>query len=267
MGSADLPRSFVGSLETVATQSEMAEKIKHDPPQIIFMAEPAILVTIDGEPRLVREKESSLMRVVNTPFTILLAPEPPTYYLNANQKTWYMASDIKGEWRVADQVPTAVAARAPKPADEAEKTGSDDDLESGPPPKIVVATEPTELISSTGKPEYTPIKDTGLLYLSNSDSDVFMAIESQEIYILLAGRWFSGKSLNGPWQYVPGENCPLILPRFLKIQSWRWFSMLCPEPRPPARRLSKRKSPRLPRLIAKMPRLKSSMTASPVLKR
>ncbi len=209
----DLPIALdrlLASLETVATQSEMAEKIKHEPPQIIFMPEPAILVTIDGEPRLVSEKESSLMRVVNTPFTILLVAEKKTYYLNADQKTWYMAGDIKGEWRVAEKVPTAVAARAPKPdpANEAENADSDDNLESGPPPKIVVATVPTELISSTGKPEYTPIKDTGLLYLSNSDSDVFLAIESQEIYILLAGRWFSSKSLNGPWHYVPSLELP-----------------------------------------------------------
>ncbi|MCD6430870.1 MAG: hypothetical protein J7L57_06605 [Deltaproteobacteria bacterium] len=201
---------LLASLETVATQSQMAEKIKHDPPQIIFMPEPAILVTIDGEPRLVRENESSLMRVVNTPFTILLVPEKETYYLNADQKTWYMAGDIKGEWRIADQVPTVVAALAPKPdqVEEAENSGFYDKLELGPPPKVVVATEPTELISSTGKPEYTPIKDTGLLYLSNSDSDVFMVIESQKIYILLAGRWFSSKSLNGPWQYVPGDKLP-----------------------------------------------------------
>ena len=75
-------------------------------------------------------------------------------------------------------------------------------------PKIVLATEPTELISAIGKPEYTPIKDTGLLFLSNSSSDVFMLIESQEIYILLAGRWFSSKSFDGPWQYVPGEKLP-----------------------------------------------------------
>ena len=210
----DLPISLdrlLASLETVATQSEMAEKIKHDPPQIIFMPEPAILVTIDGEPRLVSEKESSLMRVVNTPFTILLVPEEKTYYLNADQKTWYKATEMKGEWRVADRVPAAVAARAPKPDqadEEAEKAASDDNLKSGVPPKIVVATEPTELISSIGKPEYTPIKDTGLLYLSNSDSDVFLTIESQESYILLAGRWFSSKSLNGPWKYVPGEELP-----------------------------------------------------------
>ena len=75
----------------------------------------------------------------------------------------------------------------------------------------MVATEPTELISSTGKPEYTPIENTGLLYLSNSDSDVFMLIDSQEIYILLAGRWFSSKSFNGPWNYVSGKNCQPIL--------------------------------------------------------
>ena len=210
----DLPISLdrlLASLETVATQSEMAEKIKHDPPQVIFMPEPAILVSIDGEPRLVSEKESSLMRVVNTPFTILLVPEEKTYYLNADQKTWYKATEIKGEWRVADRVPSEVAARTPKSEqtdEQGEKADFDNNLKPGPPPKIVVATEPTELISSSGQPEYTPIKDTSLLYLSNSDSDVFLEIGNQENYVLMAGRWFSSKNLTGPWQYVPGEKLP-----------------------------------------------------------
>ncbi|MBN2808801.1 MAG: carbohydrate-binding family V/XII [Deltaproteobacteria bacterium] len=202
---------LLASLETVATRSAMAEKLKNEPPQIIFMPEPAILVTIDGEPRLVAEEKSSLLRVVNTPFTILLVPEEKTYYLNADQKTWYKASEIKGEWRVADKVPAAVALRAPQPEpveEGQESSAPDDKTELGPAPKIVVATEPTELISCTGKPEYTPIQGTGLLYLSNSDSDLFLAIESQDYYILLAGRWFSSRSLNGPWHYVAGTELP-----------------------------------------------------------
>ncbi|MEA3333895.1 MAG: hypothetical protein U9Q58_09885, partial [Pseudomonadota bacterium] len=210
----ELPLSLdrlLASIETASTQNEMAEQIKHDPPKIIFIPEPAILVTLDGEPRLISEKESLLMRVVNTPFTIFLVPGDKTYYLNADLKTWYKASDIKGEWRIADQVPAAVAERAPKPDevdDEVKADYPDKDFKPGPVPKIVVATEPTELISATGKPEYTPIKGIGLLFLSNSDSDVFMLIESQEIYILLAGRWFASKSLDGPWHYVPGEKLP-----------------------------------------------------------
>ncbi|MBW2284346.1 MAG: carbohydrate-binding family V/XII, partial [Deltaproteobacteria bacterium] len=86
--------------------------------------------------------------------------------------------------------------------------------EPGPPPKIIVVTEPTELISSTGKPEYTPISGTDLLYMSNSDSDVLMHIGNQEHYIFLSGRWYAAAKLQGPWRYVPGGELP---PDFAKI--------------------------------------------------
>jgi hypothetical protein len=90
--------------------------------------------------------------------------------------------------------------------DEADKTG--------PPPKVIVATKPTELISSNGKPEYTPISGTDLLYMSNTDSDVLLDINKQEHYVLLAGRWYASTKLDGPWRYVPGDKLP---PDFAKI--------------------------------------------------
>ena len=207
----ELPVSLdhlLASLETIATQNEMAAKIKHDPPRIIFTPEPAILVTIDGEPRLVNEEDSSLMRVVNTPFTILLVPEEKTYYLHADQKTWYKAADIRGEWQIATRVPALVAAHAPEADDQTTEVDIEEPEIPGPPPKIILATEASELISSAGKPQYTPIENTDLLYMSNTGSDVFLAIENQRYYVLLAGRWFSSISLNGPWQYVQNEQLP-----------------------------------------------------------
>jgi hypothetical protein len=46
------------------------------------------------------------------------------------------------------------------------------------------------------------------MYMSNTDSDVLLYIKSQEHYVLLAGRWYAGSKLQGPWQYVPGEELP-----------------------------------------------------------
>ncbi len=82
------------------------------------------------------------------------------------------------------------------------------EAEPGPPPKIIIATEPTELISSTGEPEYTPISGTDLLYMSNTDSDVLLHLNNQLHYVLLAGRWYAADSLDGPWRYVRGDELP-----------------------------------------------------------
>jgi hypothetical protein len=203
------------TLEVAEQRAETAQNINTDPPKILFVPEPAVLISLDGEPRLTKEENTELMRVINSPFTILFAPSQKTYYLYADIDTWYASNDIQGDWTVAKKVPAEVAARAPKMETEPAETDQEDDTgKPGPPPKVIVAFEPTELISSNGKPEYTPISGTDLLYMSNSDSDVLLDINNQEHYVLLAGRWYASAKLDGPWRYVPGEKLP---PDFAKI--------------------------------------------------
>ena len=198
------------SLDVREQRISAASQISTEPPIIIFMPEPAVLITVDGEPRLKKEEDSNLMRVINTPYTVLLDSSNKTYYLNADAKTWYTSTDIKGEWTVAQSVPQEVAALAPEPdpAEIEDPEEIEEGGEPGPPPVIVVATDPTELISSTSEPEYTPIPGTDLLYMSNTDSDVLLHLTTQLHYVLLAGRWFAADSLDGPWAYLPGEDLP-----------------------------------------------------------
>ena len=212
----DLPISMdrlLTSLDLAQTRFAASEKINTDPPRILFSTEPAVLISIDGEPRLHQEDGSTLMRVINTPFTLLMDPSNNTYYLNADAGVWYQAGDILGEWSLAKQVPTEIAKRAP--AVEAEsKTRQDDDPddnqagEPGPPPRIIIATEPSELIVVEGKPEFTPVAGTELLFMSNTDSDVLLDVASQQYYAVLAGRWYTAEQLDGKWSYVSGENLP-----------------------------------------------------------
>ncbi len=211
----DLPISIdrlLTTLDLAEKRLAAAEDINTDAPKILFLPEPAVLITLDGKPRLKPIDDTRLMRVVNTPFTMLFETTTKTYYLNADTDVWYSASDVESDWTLAQKVPAQVAALAPKPdpEDEAEENEDPDEEtpEPGPPPKIIVTTEPTELISSNGEPEYTPISETDLLYLSNSDSDVFLHLNNQQHYILLAGRWYAASSLEGPWAYVPGEKLP-----------------------------------------------------------
>ena len=207
---------LVETLELEEKRRIAAEKINTSPPEIIFMSEPAALVVIDGEPRLKKIENTPLLRVVNTPFTILLSQADRKYYLYAGSDTWYTSSDIKGNWVITSGVPAEVAAMAPPPAEGRDEILPDDRelIGSGPPPVIIVSTEPAELISSYGEPEYTPISRTSLLYMSNTDSDVLLHIAEQQYYVLLAGRWYRSPSLNGPWEYVAGEDLP---PDFSRI--------------------------------------------------
>ena len=196
------------TLEREEKRSEEAENISTKPPKIIFINEPAVLISIDGEPRLKEEADSDLMRVINTPYTILFEPSTKQYYLNADEKKWYLADDIKGDWQLATTVPYEVSELAPEVEDEEFPDDSENELDEAQIPKIIVSTEPAELISATGDPEFIPINSTDLLYVSNTDSDVLKSIKDQNYYVLLSGRWYASSSLKGPWEYVAGEDLP-----------------------------------------------------------
>ncbi|RLB87654.1 MAG: hypothetical protein DRH26_15185, partial [Deltaproteobacteria bacterium] len=200
--------SLLATLETAEKQQVNTQKINTDPPRIIFERQPAVLISLDGEPNMKPEKNSDLMRVINTPFTILLKQKENTYYLFADTDTWYKTQDIKGQWEIAYSVPKEVAKMAPESADEEEGADGEEASKPGPEPKIIVVTEPTELISCTGDPEFTPISGTELLYISNTESDVLLHLTSQSYYILLAGRWFTSNSMEGPWKYVTVDKLP-----------------------------------------------------------
>lgn len=196
---------LMSTLELEDRRSDIAESISTKAPKIIFVNEPAVLISIDGEPRMKEVPNSKLMRVNNTPYTILFDTSSKTYYLNADAKTWYAANDIKGDWSVAKSVPNEVAALAPKHEEDEQP---DESRKPGPIPKIIVETVPAELISATGDPEFTPISGTDLLYVSNTESDILKDINSQNYYVLLSGRWYAGANLSGPWKYMPGKELP-----------------------------------------------------------
>jgi hypothetical protein len=87
-------------------------------------------------------------------------------------------------------------------------TADEREPSAAPKPRIIVATQPAELIVSTGPPTYSSLVGNELLYMSNTEADVVMDVPSHQYYVLLSGRWFTGKSLTGPWTYVPPNELP-----------------------------------------------------------
>jgi len=195
---------LIASLDIEKQQIKASEGIRTESPEILFVPEPAVLISIDGEPRLKKENNSNVMRVINTPYTLLLDPDSGSYFLNASEKIWYKAKDLNGDWKLTGYVPKKIANLAVK----SDKQQSSSSREKGKAPKIIVSTRPAELISTAGAPEYSPISGTSLLYMSNTESHVLMDVTSQKHYVLLAGRWYVAKSMQGPWSFVPGDKLP-----------------------------------------------------------
>lgn len=203
---------LTSGLQAVHGYDDPPETISTVPPEIIYVNYRAVLVTLDGQPRLQKIQGSSLMRVVNTPFFLVLDSASSNYYLYG-AGTWYASSDVlSSNWSPGVTPTSEVLSEFRKTESQTlgQQTGA---ASSGTPPRVIVVTEPAELISSDGDPQYTLIVDQELEYMTNTSRDVFLVPATGDIYTLLSGRWFRSASLNGPWEYTPSNSLPSAFSR------------------------------------------------------
>ncbi len=199
------------TLGVVQKAKEESKQLQNAPPKIIFAAVPTTLVVLDGPPKLQAADVTGVMRVVNTPFILLLDLESKHYFLKAGD-TWQTAADLNGPWVPTGSVPASVVEQGNKLSDQnaganAQPPGQPARVAPGPT-QIIVSQEPAELITSDGTPSYTPLPGNDLLYMSNTTADVFMEVASQQFFVLLSGRWYQGRGLNGPWTFVDSDKLP-----------------------------------------------------------
>ena len=178
------------------------EGIKADPPTIFFSKTPAVVVNLDGDPIWSPIKENDLKFAVNTNWDLFQHGPTSTYYLR-NNDSWLKASDVKGPWTPAGTLPDSFT-----------KLPAEDnwtDVKAGLPgkpikaaavPKVFVSLQPAELILLTAEPSYLLVPGTGLLWVSNTESDVFRMGKTGSVYYLVAGRWFSAPDFTGPWTFA-----------------------------------------------------------------
>jgi hypothetical protein len=178
--------------------------VKADPPAIYFSKTPAVIVNIDGDPIWSPIKDNNLKFAVNTNWDLfqLDTAESLAYYLR-NNDTWLKATDFKGPWTPAGKLPESFTKL---PAEENWKDVKDNlpgkSIKESDVPKVFVSTQPAELILLRGEPNYLLVAGTKLLWVSNTDSDVFRMGKTGLVYYLVAGRWFSSPDFEGPWTFA-----------------------------------------------------------------
>ncbi|HEY6170890.1 MAG TPA: carbohydrate-binding family V/XII, partial [Candidatus Kapabacteria bacterium] len=205
----DYPISLDKLLASVEEENKIQDaNLKNDPPIIYYRKEPTLLVNFDGAPRVQKDEQMNMERVVNTPILIIKAPEDSKFYLYSG--LWYMASDVKGTWSQASKLPSSIESISKQVKEQELKTQKENGATppAATPSKIITSEKPAELIQSKGEAKFTAIDKTKLLYMSNSDDDIFMEITSQKYYILLSGRWYSSDKLEGPWSFVAADKLP-----------------------------------------------------------
>jgi hypothetical protein len=197
-------------LDAVERERTAAQGMNPKPPRILYSSKPAALITLDGPPQLRALTNSPLMRVVNTPYAMVFDPAEKRYWLQGSYE-WFSATDWPGEWTPFARPPAAVAAAVPE---EAAADGPSVGTVTGVSPRIVVATEPTELVVTRGEATYSPVAGSDLLYVNNSDQLLFFTIDTKEFYVAFSGRWYCSPALTGPWDPVASDKLP---PAFAKI--------------------------------------------------
>ncbi|HTS74928.1 MAG TPA: hypothetical protein VMG40_01925 [Bryobacteraceae bacterium] len=193
---------------TQAESKAEAVHLRNNPPKIIFSKTPSVLILIDGEPVYRVVEATFYQRIVNTPALILFDPAANTFYLDGGNY-WMTASNLKGPWTLAVNPPADLESVKEQLTSSEEREPSEaPPVAPGNPPAVFVSTVPAELLVTRGEPAYAPIAGANLLYVTNSDNDIFVDTKTQRFYTLLAGRWFRANSLESSWEWVPGEQLP-----------------------------------------------------------
>jgi hypothetical protein len=189
-------------VDASAIRPNNVDGLKADPPVIFHSTRDAVLVNLDGDPIWSPIANNDLRYAVNTNWDLFEHPPTKTFYLR-HDRIWLKAAAIKGPWVAGGALP---ASFLKLPADdnwkEVKTAIPGRAVAANAVPTVFVSTVPAELILVQGDPHYEPVTGTRLLWLRNSEADVFRLGATGPIYYLVAGRWFSAPGFGGPWTFA-----------------------------------------------------------------
>jgi len=216
----DLQTPQVVALDEMNANLERSKDLAKDadvnlsPPPIFYSEKPAVLLAFMGEPdfKAVDPKTNKVLFALNTNWDLLMDVASSTYYLLIGDG-WVKTKNLNtGPWEIVKSVPSSFATL---PDDENWKDVKKA-LKAQPfelVPQVFISKQPGELIETQGAPQMSPVSGTSLLYVKNTESDVFFYSGDAHYYYLVEGRWFKAKQLIGPW-----ESATFDLPKeFAKI--------------------------------------------------
>lgn len=190
----------MAALDTSQIKPRNMEGVKSDPPVVFFSETPAVLVNIDGEPIWSPIKDNDLQFAVNTNWDFFQYPPSKTYYLRVDT-SWMKASSVDGPWVPQAELPGSFA-KLPDDDNWADVKKALPAHRTASLPSVFISQKPAELILLNGTPKYLPVQGTRLMWVSNTDSDVFRLGTDGPVYFLVSGRWFSAPTFAGPWTFA-----------------------------------------------------------------
>ena len=199
----DVVRALPADFE-IPQQASAGPQLNFSPPRIVVSSRPMRLLLIDGPPAQVSIPATEVEFVVNTDWDVFHDKTSGVWYI-LDDGHWITNNFLSsGDWRRTAELPRdfltlqvssewpQVAAAMP-PVKAADK-----------PAPFTISYEPTELVVIDGEARLEAIGGSGLQYVANTESDLF--IYGDRYYYLASGRWFYTKSLDRQWFAV--KNLP-----------------------------------------------------------
>ena len=199
---------IVSAVALSEQQMRQVEASKEVPP-IFVSQEPAMLVMFIGKPVVEPIGDTGLLFATNTNWDVFMTiGATPTYFLRADA-SWYSTTDPKSNvWQPAGKLPEAFA-KLPSDDNWAEVRANLPGKPASGPLKVYYSDRPGELIVIGGNPQMSPAAGAALMYVKNTDADLFLHVPTNTYYFLSSGRWFATPSLTEPkWSLVADNNLP-----------------------------------------------------------
>jgi hypothetical protein len=190
----------LAAVDTSQVKPRNVDDVKADPPRVFYSTTPAVLVNLDGDPIWSSIPDNDLRFAVNTNWDLFEHMASRSYFLRVDA-AWLRASSIDGPWMPAGRLPDGFS-RLPNDDNWKDARAALVAHSTGPAPTVFVSTKPAEMILLRGAPAYAAVAGTGLLWVSNTESDVFRAGRTGPVYYLVSGRWFSAPDFTGPWTFA-----------------------------------------------------------------
>jgi hypothetical protein len=159
-----------------------------EPPPILVSTQLAILVIIDGEPVRVDIENTNLQKVVNTNWDLFCDKKGTRYYLR-DDKVWLSATGFTEAWTPVDELPKDFS-RLPATEQYAEVRQNANPQKPTTIKLVLVVQKPSELIVLKGEPTFLEIAGTQLMWVNNTETDLFFDAAKRQFYFLTSGRWF-----------------------------------------------------------------------------
>jgi hypothetical protein len=223
---------LLSELKVLEDRKAAAQALRADVPPILLRSHPALLLVMEGDAAWRDLPGTSFRRLANSAFFVVQDKDSGICFLGV-PPFWWISKGPTDAWSPIPEAPAAVAElwkNEPRP----QLPSAADAPEQPTRPEVIVVNQPSELVWTDGEAEYAPIAGTDLLYVKNTESDLFLEVSTQTSYVLLSGRWYRTPADKTAWEFVPSDRLPFDFSR-IPLSSEKQHVLACVAGTPQAR--------------------------------